>query len=191
MAVEPPAAWSRAQRILHWSLAVLVLVAAPMGLIMVALPFRALLLKFVLYQLHKTIGILAFLLGLAQLALHGGRGRPAPDAGIATWQRRAARWMHAALFALLVVTPLLGYLTAASAPARIPTLFLGVLPVPHVIGTDAAWFAVLRQLHLAAAAALAALAFGHAVAALYHHWQGHDTLRRMWRGGRIAAQRTP
>ena len=44
---------------------------------MVALPFRQLLLKFLLYQLHKTIGITAFVLALGQLALHWRRGRPA------------------------------------------------------------------------------------------------------------------
>jgi cytochrome b561 len=76
MTIEPPASWSRAQRALHWTIAALVLLAAPLGLYMVALPFRQLLLKFVLYQLHKTIGITVFLLVLAQLALHWRRGRP-------------------------------------------------------------------------------------------------------------------
>jgi hypothetical protein len=46
MAAERPASWSRAQRILHWAIAALVLLAAPMGVYMVALPFRQLLLKF-------------------------------------------------------------------------------------------------------------------------------------------------
>ncbi|MBX6747837.1 MAG: cytochrome b/b6 domain-containing protein, partial [Acetobacteraceae bacterium] len=61
MAVEPPASWSRAQRRLHWTTAALVVIAAPMGVVMAALPFRQLLLKFLLYQLHKTIGITVFL----------------------------------------------------------------------------------------------------------------------------------
>jgi cytochrome b561 len=81
-----------------------------------------------------------------------------------------------------VVTSLLGYLTAATAPARIPTLFLGVVPVPHVVGTNPAWFAVLRQVHLGAAALLVLLAFGHALMAVRHHWKGDRTLARMWRG---------
>ena len=54
---------------------------------------------------------------------------------------------------LLIVTPCLGYLVAATAPARIPTLFLGVIPVPHIVGTDPVWYAVLRQVHLGLALA--------------------------------------
>jgi cytochrome b561 len=182
MAAGRPASWSRAQRILHWTIAALVLLAAPMGVYMVALPFRQLLLKFLLYQLHKTIGIAAFLLALGLLALHWRRGRPAWDEGMPDWQRRAASAVHVGLFGLLVVTPFLGYLTAATAPARIPTLFLGVIPVPHVVGTNPAWFAVLRQVHLGLAVLLIVLACGHAVMALHHHRRGHRTLVRMWRG---------
>jgi cytochrome b561 len=128
MAAERPASWSQAQRLLHWAITALVLLAAPLGVNMVALPFRQLLLKFLLYQLHKTIGITAFVLALGQLALHWRRGRPAWVEGLPDWQRRAASAVHAVQFGLLCVTPILGYLTAATAPARIPTLFLGVIP---------------------------------------------------------------
>src|SRR3954449_10076130 len=105
MANERPASWSRAQRLLHWAIVTLVLLAAPMGVYMVALPFQQLLLKFLLYQLHKTIGITAFLLALCQLALHWRRGRPAWDVDIPDWQRRAATVVHAMLFGLLCATP--------------------------------------------------------------------------------------
>jgi cytochrome b561 len=176
------ASWSRAQRRLHWAIAALVLLAAPMGVCMVALPFRQLLLKFLLYQLHKTIGITAFLLALWQLMLHWRRGRPAWDAALLHWQRRAAAVVHAMLFGLLCATPIMGYLTAATTPARIPTLFLGMVPVPHIVGTDPAWFAVLRQVHLALAVLLVLLAVGHALTAVHHHRAGGRTLVRMWCG---------
>jgi cytochrome b561 len=90
--------------------------------------------------------------------------------------------VHAALFGLLVATPFLGYLTAATAPARIPTLFLGMVPVPHIVGTSPAWFAVLRQVHLGLALLLVLLACGHALMAAHHHRAGKRTLIRMWRG---------
>jgi cytochrome b561 len=182
MAQERSTSWSRAQRLLHWSIAVLVLIAAPMGVYMVALPFRQLLLKFLLYQLHKTLGIAAFLLVLSQLTLHWRRGRPAWDVALPAWQRRAAIAVHAMLFALLVATPILGYLTAATAPARIPTLFLGIIPVPHAVGADPVAFVLLRRIHLGLAALLVLLASGHALLALHHHRRGDGTLRRMWRG---------
>lgn len=182
MAAEPPLTWSRAQRVLHWTLAALVLLAAVLALSMVSLSFRHLLLKFVLYQLHKTIGLTVFLLTFAQLALHWRRGRPAWNSDLPDWQRRAAGTVHALLFGLLIGTPLLGYLVAATAPAQIPTLFFGVIPVPHVVGTHPAQFAVLRQLHLAVAVLLLLLAGSHAGMAVHHQWQGRRTLARMWRG---------
>ena len=158
MPADRPEHWSRAQRVMHWTIAALVAIAVPLAFAMVAVPFRRLLLKFALYQVHKTIGITAFLLAAAQVALHFRRGRPAWERALAPWQRRAAQGVHAVLFGLLLGVPVLGYLTAASAPIAIPTLFLGVIPVPHVIGPDPDLFAVLREVHRVAALALAALA---------------------------------
>lgn len=183
MAAEVPAGWSRAQRRLHWAIAALVLLAAPLGVTMVAVPFGQLLLKFLLYQAHKTVGLAVALLAAWQLALHWRRGRPEHDPDLPLWQRRAAAVVHAALFALLLVVPVLGWLTASAAPARIPTLFLGVIPVPHPLAPDEALFAVLRRVHLACALTLVALALGHAAMALHHHRRGRATLTRMIRAG--------
>lgn len=97
------------------------------------------------------------------------------------WQRQAAGFIHGALYALALATPILGYFVAATAPAQVPTLFLLVLPVPHLVGTSAAAFAVLRGAHRAAAILLVVLATGHAAMAIQHHRAGHATLRRMWR----------
>ena len=155
---------------------------AGVGFYMVALPFEQLLLKFLLYQLHKTIGLTVFALAVTQIVLHYRRGRPAWESGTPRWQRRSARATHLALFGLLIATPLLGYLTAATAPAHIPTLFLGVLPIPHVVGVDRFWFGILRRVHLALAILILALATVHASAAVNHHRRGRRVLARMWRG---------
>jgi cytochrome b561 len=81
-----------------------------------------------------------------------------------------------------VATPVLGYLTASLAPLRIPTLFLGVIPLPALTGPSRAWFAIVLPIHRAAAIALVALAAGHAAAAIRHHLLGRAVLVRMWRG---------
>lgn len=149
---------------------------------MVGLPFRELLQKFLFYQLHKTIGLTVLLLACTQMVLHRRRGRPVWDADLPDWQRRAAASAHITLFVLLIVTPIFGYLTAATAPARVPTLFLGVIPIPHIVGTSRFWFAILRRVHLALAILLVVLASGHALMALNHHREGRRVLVRMWRG---------
>lgn len=179
------AGWSRAQRRVHWWSAAAVLLAFAVAWLMVAVPLSELLLKFALYQLHKTLGLAVFALLLARLLLRARRGRPAWDALPALQLGAASAW-HALLLVLLGIVPMLGYFTAATAPAGVPTLFLGVIPVPHVVGADPAWFALLRPLHRALAIALILAATLHAVAAFRHYVQGRETLRRMWRGDVLA-----
>jgi cytochrome b561 len=174
------AGWSRAQRRLHWWIAVLVALGFVLGWVMVAVPLRALLEKFLLYQAHKTLGLLVLGLTLARLGVRLRRGRPAWEAALPAWQRRAAAAMHLALYGLLLVVPVLGYFTAATAPAQVPTLFLGVIPVPHLVGADPAWFAVLRPVHRALAILLVGLATAHALVAVANHRRGYRTLTAMW-----------
>jgi cytochrome b561 len=63
---------------------------------------------------------------------------------------------------LLLVVPLLGYLTAAASPNQVPTLFLLLLRVPHAIGPDQTIFDVIRPVHRWLAIALIGLAIWHA-----------------------------
>lgn len=172
--------WGRGLRRLHWWTAGFVFAAFPLGWLMVAVPLRELLLKFLLYQLHKTIGLTVFGLALYRLGIRARVRRPDWDPHLPAWQRHAARSMHTSLYALLLAVPVLGYLTAALAPARVPTLFLGLIPIPHLLSPDAQWFAVVRQVHRWAAVLLVMAAAMHAGAALEHHRQGRSVLRRMW-----------
>jgi cytochrome b561 len=176
------AGWSTAQRRLHWWTAALVGLGFVLGWVMVAVPLRALLEKFLLYQAHKTLGLLVLGLTLARLWVRLRRGRPAWDAALPPWQRHLAAGMHLALYLGLLIVPVLGYFTAATAPAQVPTLFLGVIPVPHLVGIHPAWFAVLRPLHRALAIVLVTLAAGHALAGLANYLRGHRGLVAMWRG---------
>ncbi len=174
--------WSRAQRRLHWWVALLVPLTLALGFLMVELPLRPLAPKFLAYQAHKSFGLVVFGLVAWRLVLRWRRGRPVADAGLPRWQVRAAGMVHAVLYGLLLMVPVLGYLSAASAPGQVPTMIFLLVPVPHVVGPDAARFALLRLVHLWLAVGLVALALGHALMALRHHAQGRPVLRAMWRG---------
>lgn len=176
----PAAAWSRLQRALHGWTAALVVVTTAIGWWMLRIPDSALLLKFLIFQLHKTIGLTILgIIGL-RLWLRLRRGRPdASRAGLPRWQRRAASLVHGGLYALLIAGPVAGYLAADTAAVRVPTLFFGI-PLPAILSPDPGWFAVLSALHGQIAAALVLLAGGHTAAALFDQWRGHATLRTMW-----------
>lgn len=172
--------WGAAQRWLHWAVAGLVVAAFAVGLVMVDLPLTQLLAKIIAYQLHKTIGLLVPPLVLWRLWLRARRARPAPDPSIPAWQHRAAAAGHAALYALLIVVPVLGYLSASTAPGQIETVMFLLIPIPHVLEPDEATFALLRDIHQILAWSLVVLAAGHAAVAVWHHRRGHVTLRSMW-----------
>lgn len=180
--------WSTAQRRLHWAVAALVVAAFAVGLVMVALPLTRLLEKIIAYQAHKTIGLLVPPLVLWRLWLRARRGRPAQDAAIPAWQRRVAAAGHGALYALLMLVPLFGYLAASTAPGAIETTLFLLIPVPHLLAPDEALYGLIRPLHQAAAWALVVLAGGHAAVAVAHHLRGHGVLRAMLGG---AARRRP
>jgi cytochrome b561 len=147
---------------------------------MVVVPFRYLLAKFTLYQLHQTVGIVVFVLIAVSLVLHSRSLRWNRDEAFASWQRRAAFGVHALLYVLLAAAPILGYLTAATAPAQIPTFFLGFIRVPNIVGEHLAWFPVLKQLHRALANLIVLLGSGDALAAVLGHVPAMIVLARKW-----------
>jgi cytochrome b561 len=175
------AAWSVAQRRLHWAMAGLVFVNFLLALVMVALPLSALFAKILTYQLHKSLGLLLIPLWAWRLWLLVRRGRPASVA-LPGWQQGAARLGQGVLYALLITVPVLGFLSAAAAPVAVETVFFLILPIPHPFAPDQALYDVLRLLHQGAAWALVALALGHGAMAIHHHRQGLPVLRGMWRG---------
>jgi cytochrome b561 len=171
--------WSRGQRWLHWLSAALVATTFGLGLVMVALPLTLLLEKIIAYQLHKSLGLLVPPLALWRLWLRVRRGRPAPEPGIPDWQHRAAGLGHVALYLLLMLVPVLGYLSASTAPGQIETVWFLLVPVPHLLEADEALYETIRPVHQAAAWALVVLAAGHAAMAVRHHRQGLGVLRAM------------
>lgn len=177
-----PGGWSGAQRRLHWTHAVLIVLAFSIAWMMVGVSLDALLLKFVLFQIHKTLGLLALAVALARLGLRLARRRPPWDPALPAWQRKAAQGTHLALYGLFLLVPVLGYLVACTAPLQIPTLFLGVIPIPSLFGVSRTYFVILFAAHRTAAIALIVLACGHALAAVHNQRRGIPVLSRMWSG---------
>ncbi len=135
------------------------------GLVMVALPLTQLLAKIIAYQVHKTIGLLVPPLVLWRVWLRARHGRPAHDPATPAWQHHAAAIGHAALYTLLIIVPVLGYLSASTAPGQIETVMFLLIPIPHVLEPDETTYEVLRGLHQILAWTLVILAGGHAAVA--------------------------
>jgi cytochrome b561 len=172
--------WGWPARLLHWGMALLIIGLWLLGKLMVEIPDTELQRKFEFYQLHKSFGLLVFLLAVLRLGWRLANPTPSAPEGMPRWERLAARTSHALFYLLLVLLPLSGFLMAAASPLGIPTVAFGVVPVPHPIGPDADVESVLKEIHEALGNILALLLLLHVGAALKHHLIDKDTvLRRM------------
>lgn len=168
--------WGAVSQALHWSIVVLVLVMAGLGLVMVELPNTASTAR--LYALHKSIGLSILALMLLRLAWRLHAGAPPALGGTPPWQARAAAFTHAALYGLLIAMPLSGW--AINSSSGFPLRWFGLFRVPQFGGRDDALNALAKGWHEALFWTLVVLALAHAAAAVWHHlFQRDATLARM------------
>ena len=160
----------------HWLVFALIAAGFSLALYMTDLPLSPLKLKY--YSWHKWIGVSVFLLALARVAWRLGHTAPALPAAMPAWQRSAAAVSHVLLYVLIVVIPLSGWLYSSA--AGVPTVYLGVLQLPDLLGRDKPLAELLKTVHVALNYTLLALVVTHAGAALKHHFvDGDDVLTRM------------
>lgn len=172
--------WGTVAKALHWLLALLLVLQWGLGLWMSRLPESALILRYELFQLHKSAGLTILLLVLLRLAWRLAGPAPAWPEAMPRWERVAAGASHALLYGLMLVLPATGFLVASTSPLGLPTRFWGLFGVPHPLGPDAALEALFSDIHGALAFALALVVALHVAAALKHHFHDRDrVLARM------------
>lgn len=133
-----------------------------------------------LKALHFMLGLSVLLLLLPRIVLRLSNSPPAIEPAPAAWQQAAARAMHLALYALMLLMPLAGWAMLSAAGKPIP--FYG-LELPPLLGEDKALAAQIKDLHETLGKVGYGLIALHAVAALLHHYvQRDNTLRRMLPG---------
>jgi cytochrome b561 len=159
-------------RALHWTVAVLVLLMLPLGIV-IANEWGGPAQTF-LYNLHKSIG--ATLIPLVVIRLLYRFTHPAPPlpSDLPPIQRFAAHANHWALYALILIQPLVGYIMTSAYPAPVP--FFGLFNLPPIWPEDRALSERLSVVHLYFGLAIAALAAIHIGAALYHHFVRKDRI---------------
>lgn len=160
----PAASYTLVQRALHWitAVAVILLLAAAIGMNNVPPgPWMN-----GLYVLHWSLGVLVLPLALLRIAIRLGRPSPGFPADMPAWQRYAAEANHALLYAILVVNPLLGYLTKSAYGGSVT--FFWIVDLPPVIGKNEALFERLSTVHGVIGFAMIAIVAAHVGAALYH-----------------------
>lgn len=131
---------------------------------------------------HFMLGMLVFVLVWPRLLARLSGPTPAIQPEPPNWQQISAKLLHLALYALMIVMPLTGWLLLSATGKPIP--FFG-LELPALTGENKELAKSIKEIHEFVGTAGYYLIGLHAAAAFYHHYvQRDNTLTRMLPGRR-------
>lgn len=169
--------WGGISQLLHWTIAVLILVIGVVGLVMGELPRTPR--WFWVYTAHKSLGLTVLALVLLRIGWRLYAGAPPAVPGTPRWQAWLASAMHVALYLLVLAMPFSGWLYDSASGLR-PLRWFGQAEVPKLVAPDPDLADAAGGAHEWLFWVLVLLVLAHAGAALYHHFVRHDaTLARM------------
>ncbi len=178
-ALHPDGAYSTLAKWFHWTTVPLMFLALATGL---TIRFMKDEVKMSFYALHESTGLVILGVAVARLAWRGISPAPALPDHIPRPMRVAAAGVHHALYAALILQPLLGFLTtnAYGFPLQGATAFLGFIDLPKFMEANEGLAAALHWAHSLIGWSLPVLLAAHIGGAVFHHAIRKDgTLLRM------------
>lgn len=178
MTFNSTTAWGWPAKALHWIGAVIILLLLVHGWWMTHMTPRPE--RLAHYAWHSALGY--DLLALVILRLLWRWLNPVPElpADLKPWERIAAHVGHAALYLLMLVVSLTGWVVATTfrTPMTKDVLGIDVPPIVTVVDRPVRqWF---EESHMILAYVLAVVVLVHVIGALRHHFvKRNDVLRRM------------
>jgi cytochrome b561 len=164
-------------RILHWIVALLVVLQIPAGIAMTSEPLSAY--SDPLYIFHKGSGTLLLVLVLARVAWRLMHRPPPFPAFMPPLEQRIAHATHAAIYVLLGVMVVSGYVRTVG--DGFPIELLDALGVPPLIPEMPRIARAMLVVHQFTVIGLIGLLAVHVSAVLRHHLiEGNPVLARMW-----------
>ncbi len=171
-----PDQYTRTAITLHWTVALLIFAAFPLGLYMHDLPLSPLKLR--LFSYHKWIGVTVFLLAVLRVSWRATHRPPPLIEGMPRWEKLAAESVHYLLYLLIFIIPLSGWLMSSA--KGIQTVYFGVFPLPDLVHRNKELGDTLMEVHESLNVFMAGLLLLHIGGAFKHHFIDHDdTLMRM------------
>jgi cytochrome b561 len=128
-------------RLLHWTMAAMVLTMLGVGVAMVA----SLANYHVLVSIHRPLGIAILILVVVRFVNRQLSSLPPFPATMSRAERLAATASEHAMYGLMFVLPLVGW--GMLSAARYPIVLVGSLHLPFILPHDAMLYAVLRKAH--------------------------------------------
>ena len=157
---------------LHWTTAALVLFMVPAGIVMGWLPEGDLQNR--LFNLHRSTGVVIFPLVLIRLIYRWRNPPPPLPDDLMPVQKLAAHLTHYALYALLLLNPLLGWWATSAYGAAIEVFWL--FELPPLVAQNKPLSETLLMVHRLVGLSIAGLIAMHIGAALFHHFIRRDNI---------------
>ena len=171
---------------LHWGIGGLIVCLLAVGFLMGNIPKDNISLRAMVYNWHKTIGMLILLLSVLRLVWKLTHKAPAPMPGLKNWEKLMAKGLHALFYVFMIGMPLVGWaiISTSRFPSFLfnsPKLRMPELPFWHGLAEEARkqTHHLFEEVHEIMAFAAIALILLHVFAALKHHKAGKDILVRM------------
>jgi len=159
---DKPGRFTLLSRLLHWSMAAMVITQLLLGVTMVAsLSYYPLLLA-----IHRPLGIAILVFAVVRLVNRLTHHPPPFLATMSRMERKIATWSERLLYALLLLQPLVGW--AMLSAARYPIILYGPLHLPGITPHNITLYAVLRISHSILAFLLFLTFTAHMSAVLFH-----------------------
>jgi cytochrome b561 len=164
--------------ILHWLIALALIGQIGFGWFLDSVP-RGTPARSFYVNLHKSTGLTLAVLIIARLVWRVAHRPPPLPAFMRPWERSAAQWSHAALYACMIGMPLSGYI--ASNYSKYGVKLFNVLTLPPWGTNDAHIYSIFNGTHVVLSYAFVALIAFHVLAALKHAVAKDGVFSRMWR----------
>ena len=162
---------------LHWLLAVLLIGMTVVGLYMTSLQDGEN--KYALYALHKSIGIIVFVLVVVRIFWRSTSVVPPLPINLKRIEKELVQLTHRSLYVVMFVLPVSGYINISAGDFKLD--FFGLYNIPKVIPEDGFIEVLFQAVHMGMAYALIVFIVLHIGAAIKHHFILKDNvLRRMW-----------
>lgn len=176
---DPRTTFNLPARVLHWTMAALIVAMLFIGVGMVATVSAR---HQWLLAIHKPLGLAILLLAIVRLIVRLRNPPPPLPTDLPALQKLAAHLSHWLLYALMIAMPLIGW--AMLSAGGYPVMLGSSLRLPPILPENALAFAWLRSAHGVLAYLLFFTFLAHMGAALYHGLIRRDGVLRSMAGTR-------
>ncbi|MBR0673674.1 cytochrome b [Neoroseomonas soli] len=182
-AAHPDGQYGSVAKWFHWITVGLMAIALPTGFVIKFITEEADgAYKFGFYAIHESTGLTILIVALARILWKATHPAPPHPDHLPAVLRIAATATHHALYAMLIIQPVMGFLAtnAWGFPLRGRTAYLGFIELPKFMETWVGLAEVLKVIHTAGGYLFVVLLAAHIGGAIFHNAIRKDgTLMRM------------